>query len=239
MAEPVGTTKPFEITTAGFQLPLSSGLLATYGWLSFLGVDDDVVTDYCAKASERLIEQFEIKPLLNEFICALIEPLQELEFVFNDLFTLRRLEVATGDQLDGLGDIVGILRQGLSDTDYRQAIRFQIGINESSGEAESLIDLTFFLTGASVVLLSEVFPAEVHIFTDGNLVSNNTVRALEQSASAGVKIILTSSYGSLIPFAFEPDAGTIDPPGIIPEGFSEPNYAPDAGKGGQLAEAFT
>ena len=42
--------------------------------------------------------------------------------------------------------------------------------------------------------------------------------------------------GSLIPFAVAPDPGDIDP---TPQGFSEPNYVPDAGLGGELAEKFS
>ena len=96
--------------------------------------------------------------------------------------------------------------------------------------------LTFNLTEATVVTLQETYPARLVITTDGLLVSNNTVRLLEQSAPAGVAIDLAATYGSLTPFAVAPDPGDTDP---APEGFSEPNYAPDAGLGGQLTEKFS
>ena len=61
------------------------GLLGTYGWLSFDVPASGLITDYCERAKTRLIEQFETKPNIIAYLCALIESLQELEFVFGDL----------------------------------------------------------------------------------------------------------------------------------------------------------
>ncbi len=210
-------------------------LLVTYGWLTFDVQASGLITNYCERAQERLIEQFETKPNIIAYLCALIESLQDLEFVFGDLLTLRTLENAAGVQLDGLGDIVGIDRQGLTDNAYRTAIRFQIGINFSNGEPETLIALTRFITEGTVVNYTELYPARVSLLTDGSTISAATIPIIEQSAPAGVKIELTSTFGSLVPFAFATEPGDVDP---IPEGFAEPNFAPDAGLGGELSEKF-
>lgn len=212
------------------------GLLATYGWVSFEVPASELNTDYCAQAKSRLIEQFKNKENIEKYLCALTNSVQELEFVFGDLLVLRRLANATGTQLDGLGDIVGIERQGLNDEQYRTAIRFQVGVNFSNGEWETLIDLTRFITGGTDVHIRPNYPAGVEITTDGSAVDSATVPIIEESALAGVKVTLNTTYGSLQPFAVAPDPGDTDP---TPQGFSEPNYAPDAGKGGELAEKFS
>jgi len=231
---PVPTPPPTTIT-AGGQLSFDVPLMGAYGWLSFTVPESALITDYCDRAEDRLIEQFEDKQNIKDYLCALIGPLQNLEIVFGDLLTQRRLDVATGDQLDGLGDIVGIERRGLLDNAYRQIIRFQIGINFSNGEAETLIDLTKFVTNATIVNLTPSYPAGVNILTNGTDINPATVQILEESAAAGVKIALTSTFGSVTPFAFSEEPGDVDPD---PQGFSEPNYAPDAGLGGELSEKF-
>jgi len=217
-------------------MSFDESLLGTFGWAKFPVQASGLILDYCERAKSRLIEQFETKPNIGNYLCALIESLQELEFVFGDLLTLRTLDESTGVQLDGLGDIVGIERQGLGDDGYRTIIRFQIGINFSNGEPETLIALTQFITEGTFVKYTEAFPARVSLLTDGIAINQATVPIIEESAPAGVKIELTSTMGSLIPFAFAPDPGDVDP---IPQGFSEPNFAPDAGLGGEFAEKFS
>jgi len=213
----------------------SSGLISTYGWIDFEALPSALITDYCERGTTRLIEQFEKKPNIVSYLCALLSGVQTTEFVYGDLLVQRILDNAAGAQLDGIGDIVGIERKGLTDDQYRTAIRFQIGVNFSNGEPETLIEVTRFVTEANEVHLSEDFPAKVNILTDGSVVSPSTVSILEESAPAGVKIGLTSSYGSLAPFAVDLEPGDSDPDA---QGFSEPNYVPDDGKGGQLVEKF-
>jgi len=223
------------ITDGGYSLPLRTSALATFGWMVFEEPDSILITDYCARAQERLIEQFEAKQNINSYLCALVTPFQELEYVFGDLYTLRRLDTATAAQLDGLGDIVGLNRVSSDDDVYRDAIRFKIGINFSNGEPESLLSLAQVLTESSEVSIVESYPAGVIITVNGLNITSNTVRQIEQSAPAGVQIIL-NSVSTEPQFAVAPDLGDIDPDA---EGFSEPNYAPDAGKGGHLSEKYS
>jgi len=234
LPSPVPQPPPTTIT-AGGQLSFDAPLMGAYGWLSFDVPASILITDYCDRSEDRLIEQFEEKQKIKDYLCALITELQELEFVFGDLLLGRQLANAVGTQLDGLGDIVGIERKGLDDAAYKVAIQFQAGLNFSNGEAETLISLTKFITGGIDVHLTNDFPAGVTITTDGLILSAETVPILEQSAAAGVRIELIATFGSLTQFSFLPDPGDIDPD---PQGFSEPNFAPDTGLGGQLVEKF-
>lgn len=224
--------KPLDITLGGFLDPLKSALLSNGGWIDFDAPGSALITNYCERAQTRLLEQFGDKPDLVKYICALITSFQELEFVYGDLLSQRSLDSASGVQLDGLGDIVGVERQGLSDDKYRDVIRFQAAINASNGEPESLITATKQLTGGTDVILTELFPARALLFTNGDNVSTEIVRQLEDVAPAGVALELISSYASTTPFAFEAE-GTSDPDSF---GYNEPN---DPSSGGQYVEKFT
>lgn len=226
---------PLTITNGGYTFPLNAGLVATYGWLDFIGLPSMLNLDYCGQAIGRLIEQYEDKEDLKKYLCILTQPFQELELVFGDLLQFRSIDTAAGVQLDLLGDIVGADRNGLSDAQYRDLIRFQAAINFSSGEAESVITATKELTESTLVKYAELFPARIVLTIDGANINASTIRLLEQSAPAGVALELTSVMGSTLPFAVAPEAGESDPDAA---GFSEPNYAPDANSGGSLTEKF-
>lgn len=227
---------PLQLATFGW-LQKEEGFqtlaLSTFGWVCMGDVLETLITNYCELAEDRLVEQFEDKPNLKKYLCVLISVLQELEFVFTELNTLRKLGTATGVQLDGLGDIVGVSRSGATDEVYRQLIAFQAGINTSSGEPESIIALAKTLTQSTNVKYTPSFPAGFTLTVDGPLVNTNTVRALEQSVPAGVQVTVTSSFLSGDVFTFAPDSGTVDLPNSA--GFSEPTVVDS---GGTLTEKF-
>lgn len=209
---------------------LRSSLISTYGWLLWEELASIIITDYCARNKERIIEQFEDKPLLLGLMCSLVTPLQELEFVYDDLYTKRWLDSSEGVQLDGIGDIVGLSRQGLNDEEYRNGLRFQISVNMSNGEWETMISVTKELTNATIVRIQEMFPAGIHLFTDGATIPINLIQLLEQSAPAGVKLTVSTTYLELPQFAYQIETATPDPDG---GGYAEPT---ESGTGGHYAE---
>ena len=58
----------------------------------------------------RLVSQFQDSPNLRGLISALINGFDGLDETQNDLLTLRSVDTAQGVQLDGVGEIVGLLR---------------------------------------------------------------------------------------------------------------------------------
>lgn len=192
--------------------------------------------NFCERAITRLIEQFEQKENIQKYLCALITPFDELREVLNDLQFNRNLNNAEGVQLDGIGDIVGLARGGLSDSEYRTQIKIKILVNASNGETESVIAAMLVFAGGTFANVIDAFPARIVIESDGNI-PTNIIKLLEQVVQAGVKIEVSATYGERIAFAFRGDPGEPEDP--LPEGFSEPNYAPDAGLGGSLTEKFS
>ena len=208
------------IALFGFNNPITTGLLATFGYLCFEGIRPDVITDYCEKALDRLAEQFEDKINLATLICSFTAEVQELEFVIYNLFIKRSLDSSVGVQLDGIGEIVGKEREpGQSDGNYRSAIRIQIGINNGSGEPETMISAFKELTNANNILYQENCPAGVVMYSDGGVIPN-LMEEMEKIAPAGVNLELhVSGTPPEDTFAFAPEGGVPDPEGL---GFEDP-----------------
>jgi len=218
------TAEVANLALFGFNNPITTGLLATFGYLCFEGISSNVITDYCNRALDRLTEQFETKTRIATLICAFTAEVQEIELVIYDLLIKRSLDASTGAQLDGVGEIVGKEREpGQSDEDYRTAIRIQIGINNGSGEPETLITAFKELTNANIILYQENYPAGVSMYSDGGIVPNLKTE-MEKIAPAGVNLnLVVSGSDPSETFAFSPEGGIPDPDGL---GFEDP---PDLG----------
>jgi hypothetical protein len=132
--------------------------------------------------------------LFSKFVQAFAAQIQNLENATWDTMLLRRIDVATGAQLDSLGEIVGETRQGKIDADYKIAILAKIQMNASCGEPERLIAAVKALTGATVVEYQDIFPATVYInFESDTVVSDQLYNYLQRLLPAGVRLILTQS----------------------------------------------
>ncbi|NIQ92439.1 MAG: hypothetical protein GWN93_27040 [Deltaproteobacteria bacterium] len=122
------------------------------------------ITDHEAQALGRLITQFKESTKLKGVISSFVSGQQDLEDVFCDVDVSRQLDVATGQQLDNIGEIVGRARGGLSDEKYRLQLYGQIGINVSKGTPEDLISIFNILTGFSQSQYSQSPIAQCSIF---------------------------------------------------------------------------
>ena len=129
---------------------------------------------------------------------AFIDQVQELETVFDNLMRQRGIlddgsgNQAEGEQLDGLGRIVGLAREpGQDDATYRDFLFIQVTRNRSSGEADRLIEILAGLTGATEVELVEYFPGLVIMTFAGTVVNESRLSSIMDSlAAAGVRLNL-------------------------------------------------
>lgn len=96
---------------------------------------------HVSQALNDLLAQFHDKPNIAALVSAFLQQVQEAEDMLFDVFTKRTLDVATGAQLDGIGDILGLPRGSLSDTDYRNRLRVQLAILSSSGTTNDLLSI--------------------------------------------------------------------------------------------------
>ncbi len=182
------------------------------------------IPNYFERAIALLASQFQIRnpdgslTNMQKVIASLMTQAQALNMQEQLLQTMRYLNTAQGVQLDGLGQIVGLARiAGQSDASYREALQFQIFINQSHGTPEEVIQILAFLTQATRVFYNEVYPAAYQMATNGlnfpeyiaGVSSPADLDLLIQAASpAGVRFIgITAIYNS-VPFSFSSDPVT-------------------------------
>ena len=91
------------------------------------------ITDHVARALDSLHERHKDKPNIAALVTIVMSQVQEVEDAGYQLFTERLISTAVGEQLNVLGRIVGELRDGKSDADFRRFVRARIAANKSKG----------------------------------------------------------------------------------------------------------
>lgn len=151
------------------------------------------ITDHVQRAVARLCAR-DVKDNIVAFISALVTQIQFHEDALTQLFNLRGVDVAEGQQLDDLGVIVGQPRDGLSDTDYRRYIRARIAANNSDGLVEDVIRVTRGILNNSVlgVKVEQYFPAALLVrIQSGSLdatTADTLIEFLRDTRAGGVGI---------------------------------------------------
>lgn len=123
----------------------------------------DQITTHRDDALSRFTSQYQHADRLKGLAGVYADRVQSLEDAAYSLLTERWIDTAEGQQLDGLGDIVGEDRRGREDAEYRDALITRIFLNSASGEPESVIRAINFLWGTGNVEFEEIYPAKVQI----------------------------------------------------------------------------
>jgi len=236
--------RAFDFGDPWYAYPWPSGSIGAderaHVWGSFFGVGREIsrspfyIGDHVARTMAILIEQFKPATRLKALITNVVDQLQVCEDVADDILIMREIRYAQGIQLDGIGEIVGQARNGLSDDLYRETIYDRIFINISSGVPEIILTVLKTLTQANQVRMIEMFPAGFWLFTDGLVFPAELVKSIQAISAAAITDVHISCSRGETPFEFDAD-------GSIPydegDGFSEYNYT-EGGEpiGGKLCE---
>lgn len=105
------------------------------------------VTNREEQALERLPSQFAYSPNVQDLISVSLGEIQEAEDVMYDLLNLRRIDNATGQQLDNIGDKLNLKRTSSSDEAYRTALRVKALSKTSNGTEEDIVRLFQLVSG--------------------------------------------------------------------------------------------
>lgn len=148
-------------------------------------------TAHLAEALANLITQFKDKPRLAALLSSYVDQIQQLETVFSELYSETNLENSVGEQLDGLGSIVGESRQGRGDTEYRNAINARILLNISNGTPEDIVAILLALVDPNTIEIVEDYPGHFDVtIVDAITLDGPTLATLVQTAKpAGVRAI--------------------------------------------------
>jgi len=171
-----------------------------------------------------------------DLITPFLQEVQDIETMLNGLRENCDLAVAEGLQLDKIGDIIVLPRNGLDDTAYRAALMLQNSLNIGNGNPETLITLVKNFTGSTIANYAEPCPArfqfDVDTFTDPKGLRDR----LNRLKPVAVGFDLYYVEPSVSPFAFA-DEGSFSSVG---EGFIEDGWDETTGgyTAGSLVEIF-
>jgi hypothetical protein len=132
---------------------------------------------------------------ITKLLTALVTPHQSVEDTLQQLRTNRWIDSAEGAQLDLLGKIVGQLRNGLDDDDYRRYLRARISANISDGLVEDLIRVAVLIIDddSITIEIDQQGMAAVVVRLSGALEATTAeilIKFLKLSVAGGVRVIL-------------------------------------------------
>lgn len=128
--------------------------------------------DRLSTATDLLIDVFQSKANFIKLLSSYVAETQEIERMLMDMLDSFYVGTAEGDQLDAIGEIVGVDRQGLTDDLYRLRIRARILLNTSSGTVNQILKiLQLMITDTDATIeFKPFYPAaflvELGILTD-------------------------------------------------------------------------
>lgn len=217
-----GMTLSYNATHLVLGVPNVDVIASNGGGAYLLEFEDEAILHY-ENIKELIASQFQGKDNIRIFLEAVMDLVQELEYVAFDLRDLRALDTAEGEQLDGIGEIVDLPRDGKTDEEYRSELGVKISINVSGGQPEVLIGVVASLTQATKVHTQEIFPATFIMHSDGEVIPANLIDLMKKLKPAGVAVQITIDGGET-PFVFDgdPDGLGFSDVGFLTEGsFSE------------------
>lgn len=114
------------------------------------------ITDHVAQALNRLLEQYR-RPRMQSLIRAIVQHVQKLENALYSLNAGRQIYQgnAYGAQLDGVGEIVGVKRNGLEDPEYLVVILGTIAENYSDTTAPVMLNIVQTVFEATKVFIKD------------------------------------------------------------------------------------
>lgn len=154
------------------------------------------INTHVRDALNRLLQQFKGRPRIESFYTALIQQVQDLEDALYDMDAAMQLwngssTPAVGAQLDIIGDLVGIKRNGLPDNEYILFIFGKIADNFSDTTIETIITIFGYLFQGEV-FLQELFPAGIGLEAFGSPIPPNLYPVakgiVQQAMGAGIEI---------------------------------------------------
>lgn len=111
------------------------------------------IKSHVEDATARLLEQFKNAPNVKAVITVLAQRAQAIEDAIGGVDDGRRLANAQGQQLDGIGELVGQPRNGLDDPTYRIFLYGAIAKNNSNGTLGTVENIAMVLFQAAAIFV--------------------------------------------------------------------------------------
>ena len=162
------------------------------------------ITDHATQAKARLLQQYKGREDIETLMDALFgDQVQETEDALVGMDRRLNIDLNSGVQLDGIGEIVGQPRSGMLDAVYKLFLKGRIGKNTSEGTLEDVISVWKLITSANEVQALENYPAEIQLFNDAPIdtdILDAAYNLINEVAMGGVLVhsvgyYLTGGFG--------------------------------------------
>lgn len=171
----------------------------------------EMITDHVIQAKKRLLTQYQNQPKINALVESLVQEIQTLEQTCFDLDSKRQLYQAQGVQLDLLGEIVGMKRNGLQDQNYLYFILGKIGENFSDGTIPKITSIIQVILNAKLSYVRDLYPASVGVSGGSKTIDPSLYSILKDlitlSLGAAISLSYLSLFDSDLDFAFFGNGG--------------------------------
>jgi len=173
------------------------------------------IPDHRARMLRRMLAQFRDLPDFKAILRAFAGVGQTLEDEIFGVLISTTFDVATGNDLDHWGALVGEVRDGLTDAEYRQIIQGRVQANAASGTRDELIRIVQTVTAPSVVTHADYPPASACITARRpEPMSDNYARragaVVRVAKPAGVALCLIEAAAGYFGFEGDPEAEPYD-----------------------------
>ena len=164
------------------------------------------ISNHIPTGLSRLLQQYKGKPNLENLLRICLGRFQDIEDALTNFSD--RLDIAnqTGEQLDGIGEIIGQPRHGYSDDYYRVMLLARIATNVSRGTIEDVISVFRIISTSNLVKLTELYPAGYEISTSyiigDEKLQGYLMEMLNAAKPAGVSYQYVSYYDEINGFTF-------------------------------------
>lgn len=164
-------------------------------------MSDIVERDFISYAEDLLPSQFQnatnTRALLEIFLSEDQVFQDELKKLFDQGLDI---DTATGYQLEIIGKLSGVERTNIDDDIYRDDIKFQRTVDNSSGTRQEIVDFLKNISGVDDVLLIDNYPAAfITQIQGGETVTKDIADRVDGVAGAGINahsvIHLEQGYG--------------------------------------------
>ena len=119
--------------------------------------------------SSLLLQQYQEKPNFLSVIRSCLDQANDIEQGIIEVRDEFYLSSSVGDQLDIIGQIIGLDRNGRDDDSYRTLLEIKAEINITAGTPESLIKTAVALYNATKVEYKPRYPAKVQLWSNGDI----------------------------------------------------------------------
>jgi predicted DNA-binding protein len=170
------------------------------------------ITTHVQDGLDRLSQQYKDRPRILAIHTAIYEQIQDLEDAIFAIDAGRQLWngsscPAIGQQLDNIGTIVGIDRNGLSDAEYLLFIFGKIAENFSDTTLLSISTVIGYIFQADQVIMQELPPAGMLLEAFGSNISEDLYvfakNLVKASMGGGIELVFASASPDEDIFSFD------------------------------------